>query len=84
MKFCQISFIKCGNDSQAFLVASALTTGPKEGKKPTTVGNMILQSGERLLSIRSLLLTNLCIFSKPKVSTVNSALLPGMASLFQF
>ena len=32
----------------------------------------------RLLSIRSLLLTNLCIFSKPKVSTVNSALLPGM------
>ena len=46
MKFCQISFIKCGNDSQAFLVASALTTGPKEGKKPTTVGDMILQSGD--------------------------------------
>ena len=73
MKFCQISFIKCGKDSQAFLVASALATGPEERrvgwKKPTTVGDMILQTQQRLLSIRSLLWTNLCIFTSPKVST---------------
>ena len=70
MKFCQISFIKCGNDSQAFLVASAMATGPEEGKiwwkKPTTVGDMILQRLQGLLSIRSLLLTNLCIFLLPQ------------------
>ena len=85
MKFCQISFIKCGNDSQAFLAASALATGPEERKvgwkKPTTVGDMILQTQQRLLSIRRLLLTNLCIFSSPKVSTATSPEY-GMASLF--